>query len=421
MAERLLRGGLVMRADGGAPCDVRIVGGLVVEVGESLDEGSASVVDCTDAWVGPGLVDLHTHLREPGQEWKEDIATGSSAAAAGGFTAIVAMPNTDPAIDSGHLARYVADRGREVGLVDIFPAGAITEGRQGRRLAHLDDLWAAGVRVFSDDGDCVADAGLLRRAMDYLADLGGVISQHAIDPGLAREGHIHEGTVSSKLGMIGIPSVAESTIVARDIALVELTGCRYHVQHISAGESVALVATAKQAGLPVTAEVTPHHLVFDHGSVAETNPAYKMMPPLRTEADRVALVEGLRDGTIDIVATDHAPHADHEKDVPFEHAPFGVIGMEWAAAVVNTFAALAPRRFFEAMSVRPAQIGQIDGHGRWVEPGIPANLVVFDPGKPAEIERRSRSGNTPFVGLELYGRVQTTLLRGTPTDREVTA
>ena len=320
--------------------------------------------------------------------------------------------------DSGHLARYVADRGREVGLVDVHPAGAITEGRQGRHLAHLDDLWAAGVRVFSDDGDCVADAGLLRRAMDYLADLGGVVSQHAIDPGLSREGHIHEGTVSSKLGMIGIPSVAETSIVARDIALVELTGCSYHVQHISAAGSVELVAAAKRAGLPVTAEVTPHHLVFDHDAVAETNPAFKMMPPLRTAEDREALVDGLRNGAIDIVATDHAPHADHEKDVPFEHAPFGVIGMEWAAAVVNTVAALPSRRFFETMSVLPAEIGQIDGHGRWVEPGQPANLVVFAPDEPSEVARRSRSGNTPFVGMELRGRVRATLLRGTPTTEE---
>lgn len=420
MSEYLLENGLVMRADGPVEADVLVVDGVVADVGKGLSSDGADVIDCAGSWVGPGFVDLHTHLREPGQEWKEDIETGSAAAAAGGYTAIVAMPNTDPAIDSGHLARYVADRGREVGLVDVIPAGAITEGRRGERLAHMDDLWTAGVRIFSDDGDCVEDAGLLRRAMDYLADLGGVISQHAIDPGLAREGHMHEGTVSSRLGMVGIPSEAETTIVARDIALVELTGCRYHVQHMSAAGSVELVAAAKAGGLPVTAEVTPHHLLFDHDVVAATDPAYKMMPPLRSADDREALIEGVRSGAIDIVATDHAPHADHEKDVPFEHAPFGVIGMEWAAAVVNTVVDVDPVRFFEVMSVRPAEIGQIVGHGAWVEPGAPANLVVFDPTAHSQVTRRSRSGNTPFVDVVLNGAIKLTMLRGIATVRGAT-
>jgi dihydroorotase len=420
VSEFLLRQGLVMRAGTPEVADVRVVDGTVTEVGSDLASGNADVLECAGAWVGPGFVDLHTHLREPGQEWKEDIETGSAAAAAGGYTAIVAMPNTDPAIDSGHLARYVADRGREVGLVDVIPAGAITEGRSGERLAHLDDLWTAGVRIFSDDGDCVEDAGLLRRAMDYLADLGGVISQHAIDPGLARQGHMHEGHVSSRLGMVGIPSEAETTIVARDIALVELTGCRYHVQHMSAAGSVDLVARAKESGLPVTAEVTPHHLLFAHDAVAATNPAYKMMPPLRSAADREALVEGLRSGAIDIVATDHAPHADHEKDVPFEDAPFGVIGMEWAAAVTNTVADLDPKRFFEVMSVTPASIGQIPRHGSWIEKGVPANIVVFDPVPRAQIARRSRSGNSPFEGVELRGVVRLTMFEGVPTVRGAT-
>ena len=415
MPEYLLRGGLVMTTDGDKIADVRIAGGVIAEIGQGLDPGEAAVMDCAGAWVGPGFVDLHTHLREPGEEWKEDIETGSAAAAAGGYTAIVAMPNTDPAVDAGHLARFVGDRGREVGLVDVVPAGAITEGRRGERLAHLDDLWAAGVRIFSDDGDCVEDAGLLRRAMDYLADLGGVVGQHAIDPGLARDGHMHEGRVSSRLGMVGIPSEAETTIVARDIALVELTGCRYHVQHISAAGSIGLVVDAKAAGLPVTAEVTPHHLMFHHEVVAATNPAYKMMPPLRAASDREALVEGLRSGDIDIIATDHAPHADHEKDVPFEQAPFGVIGMEWAAAVVNTVGALEPRRFFDAMSVAAARIGQIPRHGRWLEPMLPANLVVFDPATPSHVVSRSRSGNTPFGDAELTGAVRMTIFEGLAT------
>lgn len=415
MSGYLLRSGLVLTPEGESTADVRVADGKVVDVGSGLDAADATVIDCGGAWVGPGFVDLHTHLREPGQEWKEDITSGSEAAAAGGYTAIVAMPNTDPAVDAGHLARFVAERGREVGLVDVIPAGAITEGRQGRRLAHLDDLWAAGVRVFTDDGDCVEDAGVLRRAMEYLADLGGVVSQHAIDPGLARDGHMHEGRVSSRLGMVGIPAEAETTVVARDLALVELTGCRYHVQHLSAAGSIELLAGAKQEGLPVSAEVTPHHLMFDHDAVAATDPAYKMMPPLRTAADREALVEALRLGVIDIVATDHAPHADHEKDVPFEHAPFGVIGLEWAAAVVNTVVGASPRRFFEMMSVRPAEIGQISGHGRWIEPGMTANLTVFDPETKAQIVRRSRSGNSPFTTLELKGTVRLTMFAGLAT------
>ncbi|HSG80078.1 MAG TPA: dihydroorotase, partial [Acidimicrobiia bacterium] len=330
MTRHLLRGGTVLTADGAVEADLLVEGGRIAEIGPGIATAGAEVLDCSGCWVGPGLVDIHVHFREPGQEWKEDVASGSAAAAAGGFTAVVAMPNTDPAIDAGHLAAHIADRGRRVGLVDVAAAGAISAGRAGERLAHLDELWAAGVRIFSDDGDSVADAGLLRRAMEYLADLGGVVAQHAEDRGLSRDGHLHEGTVSARLGIVGIPAEAEEVVVARDLALARMTGAHYHVQHVSTAGTVALVRAAKDEGLAVTAEVAPHHLALDHTAALSTDPAFKMYPPLRTADDAAALREALADGTIDAVATDHAPHAAHEKDVPFEEAPRGVIGLETA-------------------------------------------------------------------------------------------
>lgn len=418
MSEVTLKNGTVVTPDGvleGA--DVTIADGLVSAIGTGLGE-SGEIIDCTGAWVGPGFVDIHTHLREPGQEWKEDIASGSHAAAAGGFTAVVAMPNTEPATDAGHLARYVFDRGRQVGLVDVIPAGAISVGRAGERLAHLDELWDAGVRVFSDDGDTVADAGLLRRAMEYLAERGGVISQHCIDPGLAAGGHMHEGSVSSRLGMSAVPREAEEAIIERDLALVRLTGCKYHVQHVSTAGAVGLIAAARAEGLPVTAEVTPHHLAFDHRAVEETDPVYKMMPPLRTSQDVEALRDALRSGVIDCVATDHAPHAAHEKDVPWEEAPFGVTGLEWAAAVVNTHVGLAPEALFDRMSTAPARIACIDGHGA-LEVGAAAHVTVFDPsGRTDTVTSRSKSSNAPYLGTELSGVVRATVFHGRVTHRD---
>ena len=414
MSEILLRGGVVLGPETEFSADVRLSGGEIDEVGPDLEAAAGSQeLDCTGCWIGPGLVDLHVHLREPGDEHKEDIATGSVAAAVGGFTAVVAMPNTSPPIDSGHLARFVADRGRTAALVDVFPAGAITLGRKGARLAHLDELWDAGVRIFTDDGDTVADAGLLRRAMEYVAQLGGVVSQHAIDPGLARGGHIHEGSLSSRLGMHGIPSHAEAVIVARDLTLVRLTGVTYHVQHVSAAETVELVAAAKKEGLPVTAEVTPHHLVFEESAVASTDPMFKMMPPLRSAEDRDALREAVRSGVIDAIATDHAPHAAHEKDVAFEQAPFGVIGLADAASVVNTSLDLDARKFFERLSVTPARIAGADDHGTWLAPGVAANVMVFDPAaEMRSTATHSRSSNSPYLGSRWRGGVRYTILRG---------
>jgi len=416
MREFVLKGGTVLGPNGPAVADVLIRDGQVVEIGGDLC--ADNVIDCEGALVGPGFVDLHVHFREPGQEWKEDIESGSRSAAAGGFTAVVAMANTEPATDAGHLARYIQERGKEVGLVQVIPAGAITLGRNGEHLAHLDELWKAGVRLFSDDGDTVQDAGLLRHAMEYISDLGGTVAQHAEDPGLTHNAHMHEGAVSSRLGMEGIPSLAEETIVARDLALAELTGVRYHVQHVSTAGTVELVRTARGRGLPVTAEATPHHLALDHTEIERMDAAYKMYPPLRSPEDVVAVVDALRDGTIDAVATDHAPHAAAEKDVPFEEAPRGVIGLETAAAVVQTFVVPDPVTLFERMSVAPAKIAGLGEHGRWLEPGVPANIVVFAPHVEWTPRRFvSRSENSPFLGRTLIGRVMVTMHDGDVTYR----
>ncbi|MDX1447969.1 MAG: dihydroorotase [Acidimicrobiia bacterium] len=401
----IIAGGLVATPDGPRTADVRVADGVIAEVGTGLT-GEVRV-DATGCWVGPGLVDLHTHLREPGQEWKEDITSGRAAAAAGGFTAVVAMPNTDPPIDSGHVAEHVWRRSG----VQVIPAGCLTLGRLGERLAHLDDLWRRGVRLFTDDGDTVADAGLLRRAMDYIAQLGGVVAQHAEDPGLARGGHMHEGSVSSRLGIRGLPAAAEEVVVARDLRLVEVTGCRYHVQHVSTAGTVELVAEAKRRGLPVTAEVTPHHLVFDHSSVASMDPVYKMYPPLRTEEDVAAVRDGLADGIIDCVATDHAPHSAHEKDVPFDEAPRGVIGLETAAAVVNQALGFDFEAFFDRMADAPRRI--LGQERLRIEPGAQADIVVFSPTDTWTAGGfHSRSENSPWSGTELTGRVRATVAGG---------
>jgi dihydroorotase len=413
MRELLLKGGTVLSENGPSVADVHVAGDTVVAVGPDLAVTDAEILDCSDTWIGPGLVDLHTHLREPGEEWKEDVASGSRAAAAGGFTALVAMPNTDPPIDAGHLARFVVERGRVAGLVDVQPAGCITMGRAGEKLAHLDELRAAGVTVFSDDGDAVADAGLARRAMEYLAEIDGVYAEHCEDAGLVRGGHMHEGEVSARLGMTGRPVSAEEIILARDLTLVAETGVRFHALHVSSSVAVGLVAAAKAAGLPVTAEVTPHHLAFDHEAVVGTDPAFKMHPPLRAPADRAALVTALQDGVIDVVATDHAPHAAHEKDVPFEHAPAGVIGLETALAVAISYAGLDQEALFDRMSTAPAAIAGLERHGGPIAAGVAANLVAIDPedrwvAGPGE----SRAVNSPFHGLELRGRARFTMHDG---------
>ena len=409
-----IRNGRVLTPDGLIERDLLITGDRVAAVGG--DFGADETLDAAGAWVGPGLVDLHVHFREPGQEWKEDISSGSRAASAGGYTAVVAMPNTDPPIDAGHRARYVADRGRQVGLCEVVAAGAITMGRRGETLSHLDELWSAGVRIFTDDGSSVEDAGLLRLAMEYVAERGGVIAQHAEDSGLSRGGQMHEGSVSSRLGMRGLPSLGEEVIVARDLALARLTGVRYHVQHVSSDGTVNLLREARAVMSNVTSEVTPHHLVFDHERVLSMDPVFKMYPPLRTRADiealRIALVQGL----IDAVATDHAPHAAFETEVTFEEAPRGVIGLETAAAAVNTATGLPAEEFFARMSINPARIGGFERQGQPIAEGSPANLVVFDPDAAwTPTSFASKGANSPFLGLELRGRVRATIFEGRMT------
>ncbi len=396
----LIVGGSVLTGVGIDQVDVEIVDGAVTRLEAGLNPEGHHVVDAAGSWVGPGFFDLHTHLREPGQEWKEDIASGMAAAIAGGYTSVVAMPNTDPVIDAGHLARQIT----RTQPIRVIPSGAISLAQQGRQLAHLDDLWAAGVRLFTDDGHTVADAGLLRRAMEYIAQLGGLVAQHAEDPGLCRDGHMHEGSVSSRLGITGLPSAGEEVIVARDLKLVELTGCRYHIQHASTAGTVELIRSAKRAGLPVTAEVTPHHLMLDHREVESMDPVYKMYPPLRTPDDVAALKDALRDGTIDAVGTDHAPHAAFEKDVTFEEAPRGVVGLETAASIVHSSVGLDQAAFFDRMSIAPA--GVVGEVGAPLAVGS-ADVVVFDPTAEWVYERpRSKSANSPWLGQTIQGRVE---------------
>jgi dihydroorotase len=415
MHDLVIRNGKVVTPDGVTETDVAVDGDIVVAVGPTVGDAHTAI-DASGAWVGPGFVDLHTHLREPGQEWKEDIASGSLAAAQGGFTAVVAMPNTDPAIDSGPLARFIASRGVEVGLVDVTPAGALTKGRLGETMAHIDELWDAGVTMFTDDGDCVADASLLRIVMEYVAERGGVVSQHAVDPSLSGAGHMHEGAVSSRLGMYGIPREAEDIMIARDLALVALTGVNYHVQHVATHGGAALIHKAKADGLPVTAEVTPHHLMFTEQDVEGSDPDFKMMPPLRSEQDRVGLVEALRQGDIDAVATDHAPHAALEKETPFEYAPNGVIGLEWAAAATHTTAGMTAVDLYDRLSVRPAGIVGLTRHGNLVAEGVVANLAVFDPTVSwVPTTSVSKSRNAPYLGRSLEGTVLATVHDGKVT------
>jgi len=420
MTDILITGGEVLTGDGPQTVDVLVRDGKVAEIGTGLGHAGMTILDAAGCWVGPGFVDVHVHFREPGFEHKEDIASGSAVAAAGGFTAVVPMPNTDPAADRPEVVARVTRRGHEVGLVEIAPAGTITMAREGQVLADIEALWDAGVRIYSDDGDTVADSGLLRAAMERIAALGGVVSQHAVDPALSAGGHMHEGTISSRLGIPGIPAAADDVVIARDLTLVRLTGCRYHLQHASTAGAAALIAGAKEEGLPVTLEATPHHLAFDHRDVEDGGTNFKMMPPLRAAGDREALCEAVRDGTVDMIATDHAPHSPDEKAVSFVDAPNGVIGLEWSAAVVNTVVGLDIDRFFARMSSAPAHLaGLHERHGRHIEGGIPANLVVFDPNTETVARTtQSKSANSPYLGKRWRGIVRATVYDGRITHRE---
>jgi dihydroorotase len=413
----------VTLTDGGS-ADLAIRDGRIETIGGALDARNAEVIDAAGLVALPGLVDLHTHLREPGREDAETVETGTAAAALGGFTAVHAMANTEPVADTAGVVEQVWRLGRAAGHADVQPVGAVTVGLNGQQLAELGAMAdsAARVRVFSDDGKCVSDPLLMRRALEYVKAFGGVIAQHAQDPRLTEGAQLNEGEMSGRLGLAGWPAVAEEGIVARDCLLAAHVGSALHICHVSTAGSVEIIRWAKSKGWPVTAEVTPHHLMLTDELAAGYDPVFKVNPPLRTAADVTALREALADGTIDCVATDHAPHPVEAKEAEWAEAAWGMTGLETALRVVQRamvdtglldWAGVADR-----MSVRPARIGRLDGHGLPLAAGGPATITLYDPAAPAEAVSAagaSKSRNTPFAGMELPGRVVATFLRGTPT------
>ena len=417
----LLRGASLLGEQG---ADVLVVDGVIAEIGSPSAEG-ARVVDADGLVALPGLVDLHTHLREPGREDTETVLTGSRAAAMGGFTAVLAMANTSPVTDTAEAAERVHDLGRAAGLVDVHPVGAVTKALAGEELAELGLMARsrARVRVFSDDGRCVANPRVMRRALEYVKAFGGVVSQHAQDPDLAGpQSCCHEGELSGRLGLPGWPGVAEEVIVARDVMLARHTGSRVHVAHASTAGTVEVLRWARSQGIAVTAEVTPHHLLLTTDLLGDYDPTYKVNPPLRPAEDVEALRAALADGTIDAVATDHAPHARHDKEHAFVDAAFGMLGLETALPVVAsvmvetglmTWADVA-----RVMSTTPAAIAGLEGQGRGLEVGAPANIVLVDPSADVTVDRDasvSLSRNNPWHGRTFGASVRHTLLRGRPT------
>lgn len=404
--------------------DLLVVDGVITEVG-SVDSTGAEVVDADGLVALPGLVDLHTHLREPGREDAETVVTGSRAAAVGGFTAVLAMANTSPVTDTAEAAERVHDLGVAAGLVDVHPVGAVTKGLAGEELAELGLMHRsrARVRVFSDDGKCVADPRVMRRALEYVKAFGGVISQHSQDPSLAGPTSCcHEGELSGRLGLPGWPGVAEEVIVARDVMLARHTGSRVHVAHASTAGTVEVLRWAKSQGIQVTAEVTPHHLLLTTDLLAGYDPTFKVNPPLRPQEDVLALREALADGTIDAVATDHAPHARHDKEHAFVDAAFGMLGLETALPVVAQVMVESGQMSWtdvaRAMSTTPAAIAGLDRQGRGLEVGSPANIVLVDTSADLTVDRDasvSLSRNNPWHGRTFGAAVRATFLRGRPT------
>jgi dihydroorotase len=413
----------VVDETGERAADVLVRDGVIAEVGAGLDAAGAEVLDAEGAVIAPGLVDIQVHFREPGREEAETIETGARAAALGGFTAVVAMPNTTPPLDDAKVVGAVLEQGRKA-MCHVTVAGCITSGREGRELAPLGELHDLGVRVFTDDGDCVADADVMRHALEYSTMLpGAVIAQHAEDPDLVAGGHMHEGAWSARLGIPGRPAAAEITIVARDLELARITGGRYHVLHMSTAGATDLVRAAKAAGVRVTAEASPQHFTLTDAECASFDPVFKMNPPLRSEADVDGILAGLVDGTIDAIATDHAPHPPASKELPFEEAPPGMLGVETALAVTITRLVqpghLSLRDALARLSWQPARIAGLDtaGHGMPVAPGNPANLCVIDPDAKWVVDAQrsaSKSRNNPWAGRKLTGRVRHTVLRGEP-------
>ena len=405
----------------GRVCDVLIENGLIQSVAPSLSEPEASIFDATSMIVMSGLVDLHTHLREPGKEDSETVLSGSRAGVKGGYVALSAMANTSPVADNAGVVEQVYRLGKSAGLLDVFPIGAVTQGLAGKVLAEIGAMAdsVAQVRVFSDDGNCVSDPLVMRRALEYLKKFGGVIAQHAQEPALTAGSQMNEGVVSATLGLKGWPAVAEEAIIARDVLLAEHVGSRLHICHLTTAGGVEIIRWAKARGIDVTAEVTPHHLLLTDESARSYDPIFKVNPPLRTEKDVMALRHGLADGTIDIVATDHAPHPGESKECEWQEAAFGMLGLEHALSIVA--ATMVESGLMDwagvqnRMSVAPARIAGYSDHGREVTVGAPAHLTVINPKASYRVDRdqlQSKSRNTPFHGMEFSARVIATFFHG---------
>jgi dihydroorotase len=406
---------------GGKKIDIAIVDGTIAEIGTSLSRDGFDVVDGKETVALQGLVDLHTHLREPGKEDSETVASGSLAAAKGGFTAVSAMANTSPVADTAGVVEQVFRLGQECGLTAVYPIGAVTKGLEGKELAELGAMAdsVAQVRVFSDDGHCVSDALVMRRALEYIKKFDGVIAQHAQDPALTVDSQMNEGLISSQLGLKGWPAVAEEAIIARDVLLADHVQSRLHVCHLTTAGGVEIIRWAKARGINVTAEVTPHHLLLTDDLATSYDPVYKVNPPLRTQADVMALREGLADGTIDIVATDHAPHPAESKECEWQYAAFGMLGLETALPIL--WQTMIETKMMDIhtlqarMSTAPAQIGRYHSQGMALVKGAPANLTLFAPNKSWKVDRdlvASKSKNTPFHGMEFGGSVVATYFEG---------
>jgi dihydroorotase len=405
----------------GTKSDLLIKDGKITEIAAKIEPQGAHVIDAAKSIVLPGLVDLHTHLREPGKEDAETVESGSRAGVKGGFTALSAMANTSPVADTAGVVEQVYRLGQATGLLDVFPIGAVTRGLEGEHLAEIGAMAdsVARVRVFSDDGHCVFDPLVMRRALEYVKKFNGVIAQHAQEPRLTQGSQMNEGIVSSQLGLKGWPAIAEEAIIARDVLLADHVQARLHICHLTTAGGVEIIRWAKARGIKVTAEVTPHHLLLTDELARSYDPIFKVNPPLRTEADVMALREALADGTIDIVATDHAPHPAETKECEWQEASFGMLGLETALSIVNktmvetglmNWATVADR-----MSYAPARIGLYENQGQELKVGAPAHMAVMDPTSLFTVDRdlvASRSRNTPFHGMELPGQIVATIFNG---------
>jgi len=413
-----IRGGRVLdpAAERDQPGDVLIEGGVIVAVGARLDASDAEVIDAKGAWIAPGFVDLHAHLREPGQEYKEDIASGGRSAVAGGFTAVACMANTHPVNDDPAMTDYIIDRAKQDSPARVYPIAAATRGLEGAEMTEMSALVDAGAVAFSDDGKTIMDGGVMRRILEYSRIVGSPVITHGEDRHLVAGGVVNEGPISTRLGLPGNPAVAEVVLVSRDLMLAELTGAHLHVAHVSTKGAVAAIRQARDRGVHVTAEVTPHHLTLTDEALLSYDTNAKVAPPLRSEADMLACREGLVDGTIDAIATDHAPHAVHEKDLEFTEAPPGLIGFETAFPIVLDLVRsgeLSPLELMRRLSTNPAKI--LDRPGGSLAIGAPADVVILDPNKswiydPAKGYSKSR--NSPWAGQNLTGRAIATVVGG---------